>query len=181
MDKGLVLETIKLIVPTREYEKQILDYRKEFEINGDSMDGTAGLKNAQSIDEWFCALIDNSKKETVREGLVPASTYLSVRLRDQKLVGMIDVRHELNDFLYNFGGHIGYSVRKCERRKGYAKEMLRLALKECKDRKMQKVLITCDKENIASAKTIICNGGILENEVPFEERIKQRYWINLRG
>ena len=71
-----------------------------------------------------------------------------------------------------------------ERRKGYAKEMLRLILIKCKELGADKVLLTCDKENIASAKTIISNGGILENEVKDEVSLSksgiiQRYWINL--
>ena len=92
---------------------------------------------------------------------------------------MIDIRHRLNDYLLNFGGHIGYSVRKSERQKGYATEMLNLALKECVNLGIKKVLITCDKNNVASAKTIINNGGKLENEIAKEDRITQRYYITL--
>lgn len=94
---------------------------------------------------------------------------------------MIDIRHRLNEFLLNFGGNIGYSVRKSERRKGYATEMLKLALKKCIELNIKKVLITCNKDNIGSAKTIISNGGILENEIfdPDDNKMTQRYWITL--
>ena len=81
--------------------------------------------------------------------------------------------------MFNFGGYIGYSIRKSERKQGYATEMLALALKECANLNMSKVLITCDKGNIASAKTMINNGAILENEIPEENGITQRYWITL--
>ncbi|NOW05617.1 putative acetyltransferase [Clostridium beijerinckii] len=104
---------------------------------------------------------------------------MAVSVSDGHLIGMIDIRHRLNDYLLNFGGHIGYSVRKSERRQGYATEMLGLALKECVKLGIKKVLITCNKNNIGSAKTIVNNNGILENEVDEGNRITQRYWVYL--
>lgn len=175
------MESIELVFPTKEHKAQVMDYKKEFEVSKDSMDGTGGLSSAISFGEWLSAIIDNREEETVRAGLVPASTYLALRQSDQKLVGMVDIRHRLNDYLFQFGGHIGYSVRKSERRKGYAKVMLGLALEICKDRDMKKVLVTCDKDNIGSAKSIRYNDGVLENEVLDEEGITQRYWILLDG
>ena len=96
------------------------------------------------------------------------------------MVGIIDIRHRLNDYLLQFGGNIGYSIRKSERRKGYAKAMLSLGLAECRNLGLEKVLITCDKENISSAKTILACGGVLENEIAEGCRITQRYWIALQ-
>jgi predicted acetyltransferase len=173
------MNRLKLVLPTPEYKEKIMDYKREFIENGDSMDGTAGLKNAESFEAWYLAFCDNLKEETVREGLVPATTYMAVSNEDGRLIGMIDIRHRLNDYLSKFGGHIGYSIRKSERQQGYATEMLALALKECAKINIDKVLITCDKNNIGSAKTIVNNGGKLENEVPEGDRITQRYWINI--
>ena len=96
---------------------------------------------------------------------------------NNKIVGIINARHELNDYLLNFGGHIGYSVRKSERRKGYAKKMLNYASEFLFSLGLEKILITCDKNNIASKRTIESCGGILENEVIEESRTTLRYWI----
>ncbi|HBP25488.1 MAG TPA: GNAT family N-acetyltransferase [Acholeplasmatales bacterium] len=93
---------------------------------------------------------------------------------------MIDIRHRLNDYLFRLGGNIGYSVRKSERRKGYAKAMLGLALEKCRKLGLERVLVTCYKDNLASAKTILANGGVLENEIVESTGITQRYWITLK-
>lgn len=173
------MSRLKLVLPAPEYKEQILDYKREFLENGDNMDGTAGLNRYDTFEEWYDALLDNSREETVREGMVPATTFLAVSNDDNRLIGMIDIRHRLNVFLFNVGGHIGYSVRKSERRKGYATEMLGLSLKECLKLNIRKVLITCDKNNIASSRTIVKNGGMLENEIEMGGRTIQRYWITL--
>ena len=94
-------------------------------------------------------------------------------------VGAVNIRHVLNDALFKAGGHIGDGIRPSERRKGYATAMIALALEECKKLGIKKVLMTCDKNNIGSAKSIISNGGVLENEIEEDGHIEQRYWIQL--
>ncbi len=173
------MNNIKLVKPSIKFEHQILEYKKEFEDNNENMAGTANLPTYKIVEEWLDLLKDNSKEETVRTGLVPASTFLALREEDNTIIGMIDIRHRLNDYLFNFGGHVGYSVRISERLKGYAQKMLNLGLEECKKINIDKILVTCDKENIGSSKTIIRNGGILENEVSENDKITQRYWITI--
>lgn len=174
------MNRLKLVLPNATHKEILMDYKEEFIRNKDSMDGTAGLSIYKTFEEWYEAFNDNLKEETVREGLVPATTYLALD-ESEKLIGMIDIRHRLNSNLLNFGGHIGYSVRKSERRKGFATKMLKLALEKCTELNINEILITCDKNNIASSKTIIANGGILENEIfdPNDNTMTQRYWIKL--
>ena len=173
------MNDIILVKPNLLHQEQVMDYKREFIDNNDSMDGTAGLRNVTNYQQWLDQLADNSLETTVHEGLVVSTTYLALRLSDHTLIGMIDIRHRLNDHLLKCGGHIGYSVRKSARGNGYAKSMLALALKKCQELAIDRVLITCDKNNIASAKTIIANNGILENEIEYENEIIQRYWIKL--
>lgn len=118
------------------------------------------------------------KEET--NGLVPDTTLFCLDIDRNRLVGAVNIRHYLNERLLYNGGHIGDGIRPSERRKGYATAMIALALEECRKLGIDRVLMCCDKDNIGSMKSIINNGGVLENEVVNEDGgIEQRYWIEL--
>ena len=114
-------------------------------------------------------------------GHVPASTYFCLDTERDVLVGAVNIRHRLNESLLQDGGHIGDGVRPSERRKGYATRMISLALDKCRELGIQRVLMTCGKQNIGSAKSIRKNGGVLENEIDCGGETIQRYWIDLGG
>ncbi len=172
-------ERLELVPPDESWAAVVWDYKAEFETQGDHLDGTADLGTAADFPHWLADLRADAGPDTVRPGRVPADTFLAVRRSDRRLVGMVNIRHTLNNYLFRFGGHIGYSVRPGERRRGYAKEMLALALDKCKGLKLDHILVTCDSENEASARTIRANGGVLENRVPEGEGFTDRYWIEV--
>ncbi len=175
------MDELILIKPTIEYAEEILQYREEFLSSGDSMDGCGSLRQIENPLEYIKKCADYENHETLPEGLVIATQFLLVRKSDDRVIGMIQVRHYFNDYLSKFGGHIGYSVRPTERRKGYAKEMLKMALLYCKEIGLSEVLITCIDGNLGSEKTILSNGGVYESTVyePDENVNLKRFWIKL--
>ena len=176
-----IMEEFILIRPTSEYATQIAEYRQEFLDAGDSMDGCGPLRNIENPEEYIKVSIDWEVPEKVPYNRVPATQYLLIRKSDNRLVGMIQVRHCFNDYLEKYAGHIGYSVRPSERCKGYAKKMLKMALPFCREIGLDKVLIACEEHNIGSEKAIIANGGVYESTVcdPSDGENLKRFWITL--
>lgn len=173
------MDKIILVKPDLSYADEIIKYKEESLAESPIINGSAGLDRFSSIEIWFEELKKRSCEDTVPKGLVPSSTYLGVREKDNYIVGMIDIRHYLNEYLTQVGGHIGYGVRKTERNKGYAKQMLKLALEKCKELKIKKVLITCDEDNIASEKVILSANAKLEDIRNVDGENKKRFWIEL--
>lgn len=174
--------SIKLIEPTMEYEKDIWQFRQEI-INSNDKDKFAGCGNLEqclSVKEWIDTINLHKNAETCPNDRVPSKIYIAVRKKDNKIVGIIDLRYHINTpILSTWGGHMGYYVRPTERNKGYAKEMVRQNLKNCKNLNIRKVLITCNTDNLASEKAIIANGGIFEKTVEVDGCFIKRYWITI--
>jgi len=172
---------VKLIKLTKEYEKElglmIDEWVYDQEINHTDTSPYAIFKNDyHNFDNY----LNNLELKEPKDGLVPDSVFFLLDIDRNRLIGAVNIRHYLSNYLLKYGGHIGDGIRPSERKKGYATKMIELALIECKKLGINKVLMTCNKENIASAKTIIKNGGILENEViDLDGKLLQRYWINL--
>ncbi|MBO4818570.1 MAG: GNAT family N-acetyltransferase [Firmicutes bacterium] len=173
--------SLKLIKLTKEYEKQlgemIDEWKEDQEKNHTNRSPWAIFKNDYHNFEYY---LEHLEVKEASDGKVPDSTFFLLDAERDRLLGAVNIRHYLNDALLKDGGHIGDGIRPSERRKGYATEMIRLALSECKKLGIDWVLMVCDKDNIGSAKSIVKNGGVLENEVTDTEgNIEQRYWIEI--
>ena len=178
---GEIFMNIELVKLTPEYKTQLFDMLTEWtaymEVNHVDDSPWAIFKNDFHDFEYY---MDNLEiKEETEEGWVPDTTFFCLDKEKNIFVGAVNIRHYLSEGLLKTGGHIGDGIRPSERRKGYATAMIALALEECRKIGINRVLMCCDKDNIGSVKSIIYNGGILENEVEEDGQIEQRYWIQL--
>ena len=170
-----------LTTPTSEHIPQLRAFRLEFLDACAPSEGSGSLLRFDDPADWLAHVARYADPETVPPDRVPCSQYLYVRESDGKIVGMIQIRHYLNEMLEKYSGHIGYSVCPDERRKGYATRMLAAAPDKCREMGLTRVMISCRPDNEASRRTILRNGGVYENTVwePDRGRSLERYWIEL--
>jgi predicted acetyltransferase len=174
--------TLILTQPSLDDAASVMAYRQVMLANGDILHGCAGLEDTTSYEEWLD--FDHRLRRKFGNDYAPETVFLAIRQDDRKLLGIIDFRNPISEKLLKFGGHVGYSVLPSERRKGVATEMLRCLLPHCRQAGLNRILLTCAKENIASRNVIVANGGQLENEVPDAIGISRsgiilRFWIPL--
>ena len=176
------MEKFKLVRPTIEYKKQAIEYIKEQYEYKSPINGVGGLdRYLENYEDWLEKLEEDRNRE-VTEEKVPAETFFLVREDDDKIIGMINIRLALNEKLRKTFGHIGYSIRPTERRKGYNKINLYLGLVECQRHGLKEVMLSCSKDNLGSAKTIQSFDARLEREFYDDEVyhcLEQVYWIDV--
>lgn len=179
------MERLYLEIPTIDRKKDALEYLQEHVDYGSDLNGTGGLKDCLkglTYEAWLDDVIKCQEKSYAEaKKIVPSTTYFTIRESDNKIVGMVNFRHYLNDYLKNFGGHIGYGVRPTERRKGYAKIQLYLTLLEAQKMGIDRVMADCVNTNEGSEKTIQALGGIFDRAV-YEENKQvtlNNYWIDV--
>ncbi len=167
---------LKLIKLSEAYKVQLEDMMEEWYASGEKIIPYAIRKQDYHDFSNYLAQLES---EQPAEGKVPDSTFFCLDEDQDMLVGAVNIRHYLNEALLLNGGHIGDGVRPSRRRQGIATQMIGLALEECRRLGLDRVLMVCDRENIGSAKSIMNNGGVLENEVIVDGVTEQRYWIRL--
>lgn len=171
---------IQLIAPGPGHEAQALAFAHEvMAADGDGIHGSCELYTTRPYHLWLSNVTRLAAGEHLPH-LSPADTFFAMAA-DGTMVGIINIRHGLQgEFMAKYGGHIGYTVRPSQRGRGYARQMLHLALAHCRRRGIDRVLITCDPENAASCRTVEACGGTAEGEIPYEDTGEwvRRYWIH---
>lgn len=173
------MEELILKQPTPEDEIQVMQFRQEFIDAGEVICGGGGLDEVTEYKQWLDKVEKYKSIETLPPNRVPTTQFLTIRKSDNKIVGIISVRHYLNDALLIHGGHIGDSILPSERKKGYATKQIQLALDYCRSLGIDKVLMSCTTTNIGSEKSITKNGGVLENQIECDGKVYKRFWIEL--
>ena len=173
------MEKISLVRPTEELEFQAVEFKNEFFNNGETeINGSELWDKTDNYNIWLEKVTKQINKETVDPNWVVTDTFFAIREQDKKIIGMIDFRQELNDFLKDFG-HCGYSVRPSERKKGYATEMLRQVLEIARKIGLKVFQLSCVNDNVPSVKTIIKNGGTYKRSFEYSGKPASLFIIKL--
>lgn len=174
----------ELVRPTTKVRESFLAAMAEFRAEGrggaddDTMIGSehraygATWDTPEGFAAYVSALRADAEEDTPRpEWRVPCTTLWWVEGADY--LGRLAIRHRLTEHLLEVGGHIGYDVRPTARRRGHATAMLRAALPIAARLGIEKALVTCDTDNVASRKVIESAGGVFEDE----RSGKLRFWV----
>ncbi|MCW3125180.1 MAG: GCN5-related N-acetyltransferase [Bacteroidetes bacterium] len=171
---------MKLVRPSAQYKASFTEAAREIEAEG--LGGFLKASYDENDFQKYCDTVNNLAHGIgLAAGNVSETIFWMVDDSDN-FIGNVSIRHSLTDHLFIFGGHIGYIIAPRSRGRGYGTLILMLSLPEASALGLDKVLVTCDNTNTASARIIEKNGGIFENEMYSETRKvwKRRYWIDLR-
>ena len=171
--------TVSLVQPHKKFERSYRSLVDEFKSREERLVPFTLAFEYETFEDLLSKLRDSSKGIGLPDGYVPHSSYWLVR--GSEIIGVSNLRHKLNAALRLEGGHIGYGIRPSLRGGGFGTAILRHTLDRAKSIGLKKVLLTCGKENVFSAKVILANGGVLESEkfYPPRNEILQKYWVDL--
>ena len=170
---------MKLVIPDKTHKTGVMEYAQEFLAkHPEHIPGAPSLAKSDSYDTWLQSIAKDL--HNIDPERVIATQYIAIDA-NERIIGVIQLRHDLTPYLREFGGHIGYSVRPSEQGKGYATAMLHLCLDKAREVGLERVLVTCDDDNAGSRRVIEKAGGVLENAVDNPTTGKQtlRFWIDI--
>lgn len=182
-----IIEKFYLENPSMERKNDVIEYMSEHVKYNSAINGTGSFDHVlegetyeECMDRYY-KIQDNEYAKSIDR--CPGKTYFLIRKNDNKLIGMINIRHHLTPKMLVHGGHIGYGIRPTERRKGYNKINLYLGLlKVLEEFNLDKVMLDCDVKNLGSDKTIQALGGVLERTDidDYDGALTNVYWINTK-
>jgi predicted acetyltransferase len=171
------MNDVRLVKPQQELKNEYLSFYQEWKESGEDMVPWVISKDPSDFLGMLKELSNQEKGISVKEGWVPDSTFWLVD-NHHRVLGAVNIRHQLTEHLYNAGGHIGYGIRPSARLRGYATKLLELSLIEAKKLGINDVLVVCDADNVGSERTIIRNGGKPDTDYIEEDgNVVKRYWI----
>ena len=164
------MDELTLVRPCLQLKEKAMEFKQEFFDHGEPVVSGSALLDQMEYEAWLDHIRKNEDPRTVQDDWVVASTFFAMRKQDEKLIGMIDIRHSLQqEFLKCYGGHIGYAVRPSERRKGYATMMLSHGLDFARSIGLKRVMLGCYSDNVPSKRTIEACGGVCVQTKPYTD------------